>query len=155
MLFRSFFFNGGLEKEFSGESRIMVPSPKVATYDLQPEMSAAAVTDAARTAILSGNYGLVVVNFANPDMVGHTGSLPATVKAVEATDQGVAALLEALASVGGKAVVCADHGNAEQMWDPTVNGPHTAHTLNLVEVFVVGEGYSAGRTRMQIGRAHV
>jgi 2,3-bisphosphoglycerate-independent phosphoglycerate mutase len=92
-----------------------------------------------------------VVNFANPDMVGHTGSLPATVKAVEATDQGVATLLEALASVGGKAVVCADHGNAEQMWDPTVNGPHTAHTLNLVEVFVVGDEFVAGRTRMREG----
>jgi 2,3-bisphosphoglycerate-independent phosphoglycerate mutase len=147
----TFFFNNYRKDPFPGEDRACPASPKVPTYDLQPEMSAAEVTEAARTAILSGKYGLVVVNFANPDMVGHTGSLPATVKAVEATDHGVAVLLEALASVGGKAVVCADHGNAEQMWDPTVNGPHTAHTLNLVEVFVVGEGYAAGRTRMREG----
>jgi len=84
-------------------------------------------------------------------MVGHTGSVPATVKACEATDAGVGELLAALKQVGGKAVVCADHGNAEQMWDPTVNGPHTAHTLNLVEVFVVGEGFVAGGTRMREG----
>jgi 2,3-bisphosphoglycerate-independent phosphoglycerate mutase len=147
----TFFFNNYRKDPFPGEDRACPASPKVPTYDLQPEMSAAEVTAAARTAILSGKYGLVVVNFANPDMVGHTGSLPATVKAVEATDQGVATLLEALASVGGKAVVCADHGNAEQMWDPTVNGPHTAHTLNLVEVFVVGDEFVAGRTRMREG----
>jgi 2,3-bisphosphoglycerate-independent phosphoglycerate mutase len=147
----TFFFNNYRKDPFPGEDRACPASPKVPTYDLQPEMSAAAVTEAARAAILSGKYGLVVVNFANPDMVGHTGSLPATVKAVEATDQGVGTLLAALASVGGKAVVCADHGNAEQMWDPSVNGPHTAHTLNLVEVFVVGEGYAAGQTRMRSG----
>jgi len=83
--------------------------------------------------------------------VGHTGSLPAATKAVEATDRGVGELLEALATMGGRALICADHGNAEQMWDPTVNGPHTAHTLNLVEVFVVGEGLAAGRTKMREG----
>jgi 2,3-bisphosphoglycerate-independent phosphoglycerate mutase len=91
------------------------------------------------------------VNYANPDMVGHTGSLPATIKAVEATDAGVGELLAAIAQVGGKAVVCADHGNAEQMWDPLTNGPHTAHTLNLVEVFAVGEGLIAGKTKMRRG----
>lgn len=147
----TFFFNNYRKDPFPGEDRACPASPKVPTYDLQPEMSAAEVTEAARAAIVSGKYGLIVVNFANPDMVGHTGSLPATVKAVEATDQGVGTLLSALSSVGGKAVVCADHGNAEQMWDPSVNGPHTAHTLNLVEVFVVGEGYAAGKTRMREG----
>ena len=147
----TFFFNNYRKDPFPGEDRACPPSPKVATYDLQPEMSAAEVTRAAKEAILSGKYGLVVVNYANPDMVGHTGSLPATIRAVEATDSGVGELLEALAARGGRAVVCADHGNAEQMWDPTVNGPHTAHTLNLVEVFVVGEGFAQGQTRIRDG----
>ncbi len=126
-------------------------SPKVATYDLKPEMSAADVTRVAKEAILSGKYALIVVNFANPDMVGHTGSLPAAVKAVEATDRAVGELLEALAKMGGSAVIGADHGNCEQMWDPVNNAPHTSHTLNLVEFFVVGEGYVAGKTRMREG----
>jgi 2,3-bisphosphoglycerate-independent phosphoglycerate mutase len=147
----TFFFNNYRKDPFPGEDRACPASPKVATYDLQPEMSAAEVTRLAKEAILSGKYALVVVNFANPDMVGHTGSLPATVKAVEATDAGVGELLAAVARMGGKALVCADHGNAEQMWDPTVNGPHTAHTLNLVEVFVVGAGLVAGKTRMRTG----
>jgi len=147
----TFFFNNYRKDPFPGEDRACPPSPKVATYDLQPEMSAADVTRAAKEAILSGKYGLIVVNYANPDMVGHTGSLPATTRAVEATDSGVGELLEALAARGGRAVVCADHGNAEQMWDPTVNGPHTAHTLNLVEVFVVGEGFAQGQTRIRDG----
>jgi len=147
----TFFFNNYRKDPFPGEERACPASPKVPTYDLQPEMSAAEVTRAAKDAILGGKYGLIVVNYANPDMVGHTGSLPATVKAVEATDRGVAELLEAVAARGGRAVVCADHGNAEQMWDPSVNGPHTAHTLNLVEVFVVGEGFAAGRTRLREG----
>ncbi|MFM1746803.1 MAG: hypothetical protein RLZZ188_469 [Verrucomicrobiota bacterium] len=147
----TFFFNNYRKDPFPGEERACPASPKVPTYDLQPEMSAAEVTRAAKDAILGGKYGLVVVNYANPDMVGHTGSLPATVKAVEATDRGVAELLAAVAARGGRAVVCADHGNAEQMWDPSVNGPHTAHTLNLVEVFVVGEGFAAGRTRLREG----
>ena len=95
---------------FPGEDRACPSSPKVATYDLQPEMSASEVTKAAKEAILSGKYGLLVVNFANPDMVGHTGSLPATVKAVEATDRGVGELLAALQQMDGRAVVCADHG---------------------------------------------
>ena len=124
----TFFFNNYRKDPFPGEERACPPSPKVATYDLQPEMSAGEVTRLAREAILTGKYGFIVVNFANPDMVGHTGSLPATIKAVEATDRGVGELLSALQSVHGSAVICADHGNAEQMWDPTVNGPHTAHT---------------------------
>ncbi|MDO8542410.1 MAG: 2,3-bisphosphoglycerate-independent phosphoglycerate mutase [Opitutaceae bacterium] len=147
----TFFFNNYRKDAFPGEERACPPSPKVPTYDLQPEMSAADVTRVAKEAILSGKYGLVVVNYANPDMVGHTGSLPATVKAVEATDRGVGELLGALERVGGRAVVLADHGNAEQMWDPTVNGPHTAHTLNLVETFVVGEGFEAGKTKLRDG----
>jgi 2,3-bisphosphoglycerate-independent phosphoglycerate mutase len=147
----TFFFNNYRKDPFPGEDRACPPSPKVPTYDMQPEMSSVEVTKAAKEAILSGRYGLIVVNYANPDMVGHTGSLPATVKAVEATDAGVGELLAALATKGGKAVVCADHGNAEQMWDPTVNGPHTAHTLNLVEVFAVGEGLVAGKTKMRSG----
>jgi 2,3-bisphosphoglycerate-independent phosphoglycerate mutase len=147
----TFFFNNYRKDPFPGEDRACPPSPKVATYDLQPEMSAGDVTRAAKEAILSGKYGLIVVNFANPDMVGHTGSLPAATKAVEATDRGVGELLEALTKVGGKAVIGADHGNAEQMWDPTVNGPHTSHTLNLVEFFVVGDGFAAGKTKMRQG----
>jgi len=147
----TFFFNNYRKEPFAGEDRACPASPKVPTYDLQPEMSAADVTRLAKEAILSGKYGLLVVNYANPDMVGHTGNQPAVVKAVEATDAGVGELLEALASVGGRALVCADHGNCEQMWDPSTNGPHTAHTLNLVEAFVVGEGFEKGKTRMRDG----
>jgi len=148
----TFFFNNYRKDPFPGEDRACPASPKVATYDLQPEMSAAEVTAAAKAAILSGKYALIVVNFANPDMVGHTGSLPATIKAVEATDAGVGELLAALATLGGKAVVCADHGNAEQMWDATVNGPHTAHTLNLVEVFAIGAGLTPATAMRSGGR---
>jgi 2,3-bisphosphoglycerate-independent phosphoglycerate mutase len=149
----TFFFNNYRKDPFPGEERACPPSPKVPTYDLQPEMSAAEVTAAAKAAILSKKYGLLIVNFANPDMVGHTGSIPAAVKAVEATDRGVGELLAALAQVGGRAVVCADHGNCEQMWDPVTNSPHTSHTLNLVEVFIVGEGFSFGTTKMRpLGR---
>jgi 2,3-bisphosphoglycerate-independent phosphoglycerate mutase len=147
----TFFFNNYRKDPFPSEERACPASPKVATYDLQPEMSATEVTRLAREAILSGRYGLVVVNFANPDMVGHTGSLPAAILAVEAADRGVEILLQAIDEMGGKAVVCADHGNCEQMWDATTNSPHTAHTLNLVEVFVVGSGYAAGRTAMRSG----
>jgi 2,3-bisphosphoglycerate-independent phosphoglycerate mutase len=114
-------------------------------------MSAAEVTKTAKAAILSGKYGFLVVNYANPDMVGHTGSLPAAIKAVEATDAGVGELLAAVAQVKGKALICADHGNCEQMWDFVHHGPHTSHTLNLVEVFVVGDGLVAGQTKMRTG----
>ncbi len=147
----TFFFNNYRKDPFPGEERACPSSPKVPTYDMQPEMSAAEVTRLSKEAILSGKYGLIVVNYANPDMVGHTGNLLAVVKAVEVTDRSVGELLAALESVGGRALVCADHGNCEQMWDPSTNGPHTAHTLNLVEVFVVGEGFAAGKTRMREG----
>ncbi len=147
----TFFFNNYRAEPFPGEDRACPSSPPVATYDLQPEMAAAEVTAAAKAAILSGEYGLVIVNFANPDMVGHTGNLAAVKLAVEATDAGVSELLEALATVGGKALVTADHGNCEQMWNPETEGPHTAHTLNLVELFVVGEGYAKAGTPMRTG----
>jgi 2,3-bisphosphoglycerate-independent phosphoglycerate mutase len=147
----TFFFNNYRKEPFPGEERACPPSPKVATYDMQPEMSAADVTRVAKEAILSGKFGLIVVNYANPDMVGHTGSLPAAIKAVEATDRGVGELLAALETKQGKAVILADHGNCEQMWDPVHNSPHTSHTLNPVEVFAVGEGLAAGRTKMRSG----
>jgi 2,3-bisphosphoglycerate-independent phosphoglycerate mutase len=147
----TFFFNNYNKEPFPLEDRACPASPKVATYDLQPEMNAGEVTRLSKEAILSGKYGLVIVNYANPDMVGHTGSLEATIKACEATDAGVGELLAAVKHTGGRAVICADHGNAEQMFDPTVQGPHTAHTLNLVEVFVVGEGFTKEGTRMRSG----
>ncbi|HTJ79344.1 MAG TPA: 2,3-bisphosphoglycerate-independent phosphoglycerate mutase [Rariglobus sp.] len=147
----TFFFNNYRKEPFPGQVNACPSSPKVPTYDMQPEMSAAEVTALSKEAILSGKYGFIAVNYANPDMVGHTGSLEATIKACEATDAGVGELLAALRQVGGFALVCADHGNAEQMWDPVVNGPHTAHTLNLVEVFAVGEGLVAGKTKMRTG----
>ena len=147
----TFFFNNYRKDPFPGEDRACPPSPKVPTYDMQPEMSSVQVTATAKEAILSGKYGLIVVNYANPDMVGHTGSLPAAIKAVEATDLGVGELLAALATKNGKALICADHGNCEQMWDFEHNSPHTSHTLNLVEVFVVGEGLVAGKTNMRTG----
>jgi 2,3-bisphosphoglycerate-independent phosphoglycerate mutase len=147
----TFFFNDYREEPFPGEDRAVVASPKVGTYDLAPDMSSMGVTVAARDALLSGRYDLLVVNYANPDMVGHTGSLPAAIRAVEATDLGTGVLLEAMLKIGGAAVVCADHGNCEQMWDPVHNAPHTSHTLNLVEVFVVGEGFAAGKTKLRSG----
>lgn len=136
----TFFFNDYREEPFPGEERGLAASPKVSTYDLAPDMSAASVTVIARDAILSGKYDLVVVNFANPDMVGHTGSVEAAVRACEATDLGVGVLVDAVLKMGGKAVVAADHGNAEQLYDPVLKSPHTAHTLNLVEAFVVAPG---------------
>ncbi|HYE52295.1 MAG TPA: 2,3-bisphosphoglycerate-independent phosphoglycerate mutase [Azospirillaceae bacterium] len=134
----TFFFNGGEEKVYPGEERILVPSPKVATYDLQPEMSAEEVTDKLVAAIDGGTFDLVVVNYANPDMVGHTGSLPAAIKAVEAVDRCLGRVIEAVERQGGTAFVTADHGNCEMMRDPETGGPHTAHTLNLVPAFLVG-----------------
>jgi 2,3-bisphosphoglycerate-independent phosphoglycerate mutase len=148
----TFFFNNYRKEPFPLEDRACPASPKVATYDMQPEMNAAEVTRLSKEAILSGQYGLVIVNYANPDMVGHTGSIPATTKACEATDAGVGELLAAVQSVGGRAVICADHGNAEQMWDPVLPGPHTAHTLNLVEVFVVGDGFTKATPMRSGGR---
>ena len=112
----------------------MVPSPKVATYDLQPEMSEPELADKAVEAIGSGKYDLIVLNFANPDMVGHTGSLPAAIRAVEAVDNGLGRIMDAITRAGGALLVTADHGNAELMKDPVTGGPHTAHTTNPVPV---------------------
>ena len=134
----TFFLNGGREVPFDGEDRILIPSPKVATYDLQPEMSADQVTEALCDAIRSRSYDLIVVNFANPDMVGHTGSLEAAIKAVETVDRSVGAVTDALGEVGGCMLLTADHGNCELMLDPETGGPHTAHTTNPVPVVLVG-----------------
>jgi 2,3-bisphosphoglycerate-independent phosphoglycerate mutase len=134
----TYFLNGGREEPFAGEDRIMVPSPKVATYDLQPEMSAPELTDKAVQAIKSGKYDLIVLNFANPDMVGHTGSIPAAIKAVETVDTGLGRIADAIQSMGGALLVTADHGNCEMMIDPETGGPHTAHTLNPVPVILAG-----------------
>ena len=134
----TYFLNGGREEPFSGEDRIMVPSPKVATYDLQPEMSAPELTDKAVDAIASGKYDLIVLNYANPDMVGHTGSLTAAIKAVETVDAGLGRIAQAIEKSGGALLVTADHGNCEMMRDPQNGGPHTAHTTNPVPLLLVG-----------------
>ncbi|KGJ02575.1 phosphoglycerate mutase [Paracoccus halophilus] len=133
----TFFLNGGKETPEPGEDRHMPASPKVATYDLAPEMAAAEVSDKLVEAIDAG-YDLIVVNYANPDMVGHTGSLPAAIRACEAVDKGLGMMLAALERAGGAAVVIADHGNCETMLDPETGGPHTAHTVNPVPVIVFG-----------------
>ena len=133
----TFFFNGGEETQFEGEDRVMVPSPKVATYDLQPEMSAPELADRLVEAVESGTYDLVIVNFANPDMVGHTGSLPAAIKAVETVDACLGRLEAAVRGAGGVLLFTADHGNCEMMRDPETGQPHTAHTLSPVPVVLV------------------
>ncbi|MCL2298265.1 MAG: 2,3-bisphosphoglycerate-independent phosphoglycerate mutase [Proteobacteria bacterium] len=134
----TYFFNGGVETVSPGEDRILVPSPKVATYDLQPEMSAVEVTDRLVEAIDSGQYDLIVVNYANGDMVGHTGDFDAAVTAVETLDACLARVIAALERAGGEALITADHGNAEMMFDPATGQPHTAHTLNPVPLVYVG-----------------
>ena len=133
----TFFLNGGKETPETGEDRYMPMSPKVATYDMQPEMSSVEVTDHFVAAIESG-YDLIIVNYANPDMVGHTGDLAAAIAACEAVDHGLARVVAALEVAGGAMVLTADHGNCETMVDPVTGGPHTAHTTNLVPVAVVG-----------------
>lgn len=136
----TYFFNGGLEEPFSGEDRELVSSPMVATYDVAPKMSADAVTDVATAAIAKQIYSLVVINYANPDMVGHTGQIPATVEAIETVDRCLGRLLEAIIKAGGTAIITADHGNAEHMLDESGN-PWTAHTTNPVPLILVeGEG---------------
>lgn len=134
----TFFFNGGLETPFPGEDRILVPSPKVATYDLQPEMSAPEVTDKLVEAIKSGQYDLIVCNYANGDMVGHTGNLAAAIKAAECIDHCVQRVVEALDEVDGQALITADHGNCEQMTDPDSGQVHTAHTTGPVPLIYTG-----------------
>jgi 2,3-bisphosphoglycerate-independent phosphoglycerate mutase len=132
----TFFFNGGREAEFDGEERILVPSPHVETYDLQPEMSAPEVTDRLCDAVTSGRFDLIVVNYANGDMVGHTGHLTATMRAVEAVDTCLGRLTDSVTAAGGCLLITSDHGNAEQMDDPSTGQPHTAHTMNRVPVLL-------------------
>lgn len=139
----TFFFDGGTDKELKGSTRILVQSPKVPTYDLKPEMSAFEVKDKAVEAILSKEYDTMILNFANPDMVGHTGSIEATTKAVETVDQCTKEVVEAILSIGGVAIVLADHGNAEKMRDDLGN-PHTAHTTNLVPVIITKKDVKVG-----------
>jgi 2,3-bisphosphoglycerate-independent phosphoglycerate mutase len=145
----TYFLNGGREEPYGGEDRIMVPSPKVATYDLQPEMSAPELTDKAVEAINSGKYDLIVLNYANPDMVGHTGSLPAAIKAVETVDVCLGRIAEAIEKADGALLITADHGNCEMMRDPETGGPHTAHTTNPVPVVLLG---ACNRTLVAEGR---
>lgn len=134
----TFFFNGGVEQPNAGEDRILVNSPKdVATYDLKPEMSAPAVCEKLLDAIRSEKYDVIVINFANPDMVGHTGVISAAVKAIETVDECVGKAVQAVKDVDGVLFICADHGNAEQMIDYTTGQPHTAHTTNPVPFILV------------------
>jgi 2,3-bisphosphoglycerate-independent phosphoglycerate mutase len=133
----TFFINGGREEPFPGEDRLLVPSPNVATYDLQPEMSARGVADTAIDAIQSNKYDFVVMNFANADMVGHTGDLEVTIKAVEVVDENVGRVVDAVLERGGGILITADHGNADQMIDYATGGPHTAHTTNPVPCVII------------------
>jgi 2,3-bisphosphoglycerate-independent phosphoglycerate mutase len=135
----TYFFNGGIEKPFPGEDRVLVPSPKVATYDLKPEMSAQGIADAVTQAIADNTFDVMVVNFANADMVGHSGKIPPTITAVETVDHCLGQVYSALRQRGGAMIVTADHGNAEQMIDPASGGPQTAHTTNPVPFIVCAE----------------
>jgi 2,3-bisphosphoglycerate-independent phosphoglycerate mutase len=141
----TYFFNGGVEKPFFGEERIVVPSQKVPTYDLRPEMSAAGVADAVIHAIEKGDFDAIIMNFANADMVGHSGKLEATVKAVETVDENLGRIYQALRPRGGAWIITADHGNAETMIDPVTGGPHTYHTTNPVPFILASDD-----SRMQL-----
>jgi 2,3-bisphosphoglycerate-independent phosphoglycerate mutase len=135
----TYFFNGGIEQPFPGEDRVLVPSPKVATYDLKPEMSAAGIAQAVVKSVEEGTFDVMIVNFANADMVGHSGKIEPTVKAVETVDTCLGEIEKAVRARGGAMLITADHGNAEQMIDPATGGPHTAHTTNPVPFIVVSE----------------
>ena len=134
----TYFFNGGVEQPYAGEERILVPSPKVATYDLKPEMSAHEVTEKLEQAIASRRYDAIVCNYANSDMVGHTGNLAAATRAIEVLDECIGRVVAAMKDVGGEVLITADHGNAETMLDPRTKQAHTAHTLNLVPLLYIG-----------------
>jgi 2,3-bisphosphoglycerate-independent phosphoglycerate mutase len=136
----TYFFNGGIEAPFPGEDRRLVPSQKVATYDLAPEMSAPAITDVLCAAIEAREHDFVLCNYANGDMVGHTGSIPATISAVETVDACLARVLASASAAGARLLVTADHGNCEMMIDPATGGPHTAHTTNPVPLLIVDGG---------------
>ena len=136
----TYFFNGGLEKQYEGEDRILVPSPKVATYDLQPEMSAYEVTEKVLEAIDSDKYKVIILNYANTDMVGHTGVMEAAEKAVMTVDECSKKVIDAILAKGGNVILTADHGNAEKMIDYDTKKPWTAHTTNPVECVIAGAG---------------
>jgi 2,3-bisphosphoglycerate-independent phosphoglycerate mutase len=138
----TYFFNGGVEQPFPGEDRVMVQSPKVATYDLKPEMSAAGVAEAVVKATHDDTFDVIIVNFANADMVGHSGKIEPTIRAVETVDACLAEIEKAVRSKGGAMLITADHGNAELMIDPATGGPHTAHTTNPVPFILIGEDAS-------------
>ncbi len=144
----TYFFNGGVEKPFGGEERIVVPSQKVPTYDLKPEMSAAGVAETVINAIEKGNFDAIIMNFANADMVGHSGKLEATIKAVETVDDCLGKIFQSLRPRGGAWIITADHGNAETMIDPVTGGPHTYHTTNPVPFILLTED---GRTQLTPG----
>jgi 2,3-bisphosphoglycerate-independent phosphoglycerate mutase len=135
----TYFFNGGVEKPFGGEERILVPSPKVATYDLKPEMSSAGITETVVNAIEKGGFDAIIMNYANADMVGHSGKLEAAIQAVEAVDVGLAKIYQTLSGRGGTWIITADHGNAETMVDPNTGGAHTYHTRNPVPFILVSD----------------
>jgi 2,3-bisphosphoglycerate-independent phosphoglycerate mutase len=135
----TYFFNGGVEQPFPGEDRVLVPSPKVATYDLKPEMSAAGIADAVVKAVNDNAFDVIIVNFANADMVGHSGKIEPTIKAVETVDACLGRIEPAVRARGGAMLITADHGNAEMMIDPATGGPHTAHTTNPVPLIVISE----------------
>jgi len=135
----TYFFNGGVEQPFPGEERVMVQSPKVATYDLKPEMSAAGVAEAVVKATNDGAFDVIIANFANADMVGHSGKIEPTIKAVETVDACLGEIEKAVRARGGAMLITADHGNAEMMIDPATGGPHTAHTTNPVPFIVMAE----------------
>jgi len=146
----TYFFNGGVEKPFTGEERILVPSPKVATYDLKPEMSAEGITDSVVQAIEKGSFDAVIMNFANADMVGHSGKLEAAIRAVEVVDSCLGRIDQALRPRGGAWIITADHGNAETMIDPVTGGPHTYHTTNPVPFILLDQD---GPVKLQPGGA--
>jgi 2,3-bisphosphoglycerate-independent phosphoglycerate mutase len=143
----TYFFNGGVERAYPGEERILVPSPKVATYDLKPEMSAEGVADAVVKAVEGGTFAFLIINFANADMVGHSGKLDAAIRAVEAVDASLARIEAAVRRAGGAMIITADHGNAEVMIDPVTGGPHTYHTTNPVPFVFVSSDAQAVRLR--------
>lgn len=149
----TFFLNGGEENPFPMEDRLLIPSPKVATYDLQPEMSAPQVAQTVLDILEKGDHQVVVVNFANGDMVGHTGFISATIKAIETVDGCVGRIVESAVSRGGVALVTSDHGNAEQMVDPVTGAPHTAHTTNPVPFILAGNQFAGSRVHLRDGGA--
>jgi 2,3-bisphosphoglycerate-independent phosphoglycerate mutase len=148
----TFFFNGGREEPFSGEERILVASPKVATYDLKPEMSAYEVTDKLMEAIKADRFDVIIVNYANTDMVGHSGDINAAAKAVEAVDACLGKLKETVLSKNGAMLITADHGNAEMMFDESTHQPHTAHTLNLVPALIVDNRFKGKKLSLPEGK---